>query len=481
MDRTSPDSQYPKTGRLRLQPGSPLDITVASDTSIATTPEMALHSRRVGETLRAYLAAVQTLLDGKYKHLQDVAPPHMTSACRPVAFIFPEGILIRYDRIPNSELRVVIGTVASPLLKDDGTTVDVFSLSDAAPILSEDFLHCATDPRTCDVENRGLKLALSIASSVSNETREIAQRRVIAISRLPAREPGLPNSSCPRPIPCTSVTNDFEIILVCELQNSAQQPGRTVLFRTPIRLPVGWEAIDIFPPYHSDVWDPQLAPAWAECDLLAAVLKRNLRETHFRSIDPNAEARKMIIRMFREYDSLLTGKEEALHQFIKTHPALLCPTFFKVWSKLPLGRRDTDFVFREPSGDYLLVEIEQPSHQLFRNDGQQREELTHAVDQIIDWRRYIEDNLHTVQNELGLDSISSNPSCLVVIGRSSSLDEVSKRKLRALQDTTPKLRIMTYDDVIANARAAAENVLGPLVEAEAGTEVYVLPQHASAS
>src|SRR5271169_5336057 len=113
-------------------------------------------------------------------------------------------------------------------------------------------------------------------------------------------------------------------------------------------------------------------------------------------------------RLFAECEGLLNGNEEPLHQFIKANPGILCPTHCRLWSKLPLGKRDTDFVFREPSGDYLLVEIEKPSHLLFRNDGQQREELTHAIDQITDWRRYVEDNLRTVQSELGLEGISSN-------------------------------------------------------------------------
>jgi hypothetical protein len=121
-----------------------------------------------------------------------------------------------------------------------------------------------------------------------------------------------------------------------------------------------------------------------------------------------------------------------------------------------------------------LVEIEKPSHLIFRSDGQQREELTHAIDQITDWRRYIEDNLRTVQNELGLKGISANPSCLIVIGRSASLTEESRRKLIAIQNAMPKLRIMTYDDVIANAKAAAENILGPLWDAGPGVEVYLL-------
>jgi hypothetical protein len=124
-----------------------------------------------------------------------------------------------------------------------------------------------------------------------------------------------------------------------------------------------------------------------------------------------------------------------------------------------LGKRETDFVFRQPSGDYLLVELEKPSHFLFRNDGQQRAELTHAIDQVMDWRRYIEDNLATVQKELGLEGISSNPSSLIAIGRSSSLDEHGKRKLVTLESAIPKLKIMNYDDMLANARATAENLL----------------------
>src|SRR5207248_3150614 len=99
---------------------------------------------------------------------------------------------------------------------------------------------------------------------------------------------------------------------------------------------------------------------------------------------------KKMAKIIVDCNALLDGPEEPLHQFIKSNPGLLCPTHYRVWSKLSLGRRDTDFVFREASGEYLLVELEGPSRPLFRTDGQQREELTHAIDQVMDWRRYIE-------------------------------------------------------------------------------------------
>ncbi|MCP9626892.1 DUF4263 domain-containing protein [Rhodopseudomonas palustris] len=246
------------------------------------------------------------------------------------------------------------------------------------------------------------------------------------------------------------------------------------MLRHGFRIPAGWEALEVFPRYPAKAWNPDTAALWAENDLLAAALQRNLREEHFKALDPMAAARRSMAKILSDFEKLLDGDEEPLHQYIKRNPAILSPTHHRVWSKLSLGRRATDFIFREPSGEYLLVELESPLRPLFRADGQQREELTHAIDQIIDWRRYIEDNLRTVQNELGLDGISINPSCLIVIGRSSSVSDEGRRKLVAIQNSMPKMRIMTYDDLLSNARSSAENLLGPLWNPEPNSEVFVL-------
>jgi hypothetical protein len=106
---------------------------------------------------------------------------------------------------------------------------------------------------------------------------------------------------------------------------------------------------------------------------------------------------------------------------------------------------------------YLTTTI----RKLFRKNGQQREELTHAINQIMDWIQYIANNKQRVEEELGLIEISPNPRSLVVIGRSASLTEENRRKLATLQAQQNKLRILTYDDVIAAARANLERLLGP--------------------
>ena len=151
-----------------------------------------------------------------------------------------------------------------------------------------------------------------------------------------------------------------------------------------------------------------------------------------------------------------------LQAFLKNHPYLLCPTQTKVWPKLKLGDKVTDFVFRDAISDYLLVELEKSTHRLFKNDGHARKELNVAIGQIADWKRYIQDNLRTVQVELGLTGISANPQSLVVIGRSHTLGAKNRRKLVALNIEQPKLKIITYDDVYDNAKAVVENLLGPI-------------------
>jgi len=229
------------------------------------------------------------------------------------------------------------------------------------------------------------------------------------------------------------------------------------------KLPVGWQAIEIYPLLDVEYWNPENAGTWAELDILAIAAQRNLQVVQLNELDPRAETRAHYVALLSEFERLLEGPEEPVHQFLHRHPELISPTSDKHWSKLALGTRTVcDFVFREPFRDYELVEIEKPDNQMFRQDGQQHENLTHAINQTTDWVKYIEDNKRTVEHELGLTGISTNPRRLVVIGRSKSLTEENRRKLVTLQNDQPKLRILTYDDLLAHAKNDLERILGPL-------------------
>jgi len=455
---------------MALRPGHAIEISDTIETSFSKSEDTDYRSR-VGKALKAYLTATKELLDGRLQDLREIAPKHTTTACRPTAFIFPEGIIVRYDLFENPDLKVLSG-IPFQLSKDDGTDIDI-SLLTATPFISEQFLHCVANPIGYDPGPDTPKITISVGPQDSAEKQDIGTQRVFAVIQAPP-EPSGDLPTILRPIPTISIRNEFDLFVQFQTEQQSTRPSQTFLLRSRFRIPAGWEALEIFPRYPIEVWNPDTAALWAENDLLAAILQRNLRDNQFKALDPMAEARKRMAGILSECEKLLDGKEEPLHQYIKAHPELLSPTHYRMWSKLSFGKRDTDFVFREPSGDYLLVELESPMRPLFRADGQQREELTHAIDQIVDWRRYIEDNLRTVQQELGLDGISVNPACLVVIGRSSSLNDESKRKLVALQNWMPKLRIITYDDLIANAKASAENILGPLWDPGPNAEVYLL-------
>jgi hypothetical protein len=230
-----------------------------------------------------------------------------------------------------------------------------------------------------------------------------------------------------------------------------------------VPLPVGWQAIEIYPRLDESYWKPEYAPSWAKLDLLGAIARRNAVETALQQLDGRGAARQRYAKLLEEFEALLTGPEEPCHQFLKSHPELISPTHDAYWSKLPFGDYVSDFVFREPHNDYQLVEIEAPHRQLFRKDGHPRQPLTHAISQIRDWVAYIQENRGRVENELGLAGISVTPRALVVIGRSGSLTEVNRRSMTMMQGEQPRLTILTYDDLLQRSRAELERLLGPLL------------------
>lgn len=169
-------------------------------------------------------------------------------------------------------------------------------------------------------------------------------------------------------------------------------------------------------------------------------------------------------------------REEVLQSFLTKNPLLLSPTYEAMWLKLAFGSTKSDFVFREAGGEYVLIELERSTHKLFRQDGQPTSAFTHARGQTQDWKRYIEDNLSTVQTELGLAGISTNPKTIVVMGRSKDLSDANRRKLTTIENEAPRLKVLTYDDVYERARALGENILGPLKGEVGNTQVYYLPR-----
>jgi hypothetical protein len=441
-----------KQGRIVVEAGKPLQFLDAVDTELPGSSDLK-NAKLIGDALKAYRAAAEDLLKGKYAYLTNLAPRQLREPCDIIVLRCSDGVFVRYDATIDDKPRIRVSAMNS-------------SLREMAPSFSDRILYLDVDPKDLDQDEAGIKLQMEVRDANGATTRaDTLTFLILGTSQLPDEFeiPGPPA----RPVCLVSIKSEIDLQFEGYLVPvDAQRPGSSdqenFIARSRMQLAVGWLAIEIYPLLGDQYWQPQSAPIWAELDILATAAQRNWHETQLNALDSRGELRRSYATLLDEFEGLLQGPEEPVHQFLRQHPLLICPTCENYWSKLPFGSKVSDFVFLEPYNDYELVELEAPIRPLFRKDGQQREELTHAVNQIADWLSYIEDNRKAVQEDLGLTGISTSPRTLIVIGRSDSLTDDNRRKLTTLQNQNGKLRILTYDDMLEAARANLERILGPL-------------------
>lgn len=452
------------TGIVHVASGQPMEIIEQQRgvPGILTRQQKNILNQ-VGSTIKAYLDASYSLLNEQYPHLRDLTPRHLSETSNVMVTCCQDGVIVRYDHTDQSR-EIVVGW--SPE-----------TLAQLTPKISESVVYCYPNREFMSlIPEHAPQIVLSKVDGKTNERTDIISIRIgiDAVLERPAVSLAPPPA---KPFCLVSAQNKMSFELVGEMIQTSQpnaEPKRFVALSS-LRLPVGWECIEVFPFLDRSYWKPQYARVWAEKDILAAAVAAQYREIQLNSLDPYAGARQEFTRILNEYQSLLDSdpeREEVLQSFLKSHSALLCPTKRKVWPKLPLGSRETDFVFQDANGEYLMIEIEKSTDRLFLRNGHTSKELNHARGQVLDWKRYLEDNLSYVHHELGLTGISSNPRSLVVIGRSKSLTPQNRRTLITLENESPKTKIMTYDDVLESAKAVVENLLGPLSFSHPGTLIY---------
>lgn len=165
--------------------------------------------------------------------------------------------------------------------------------------------------------------------------------------------------------------------------------------------------------------------------------------------------------LLREYRALLDSapeREQQLHDFLIQNPVFLDPLAVEIRNKHALGDDfKTDFVIRRFNDEYLLVEIEKSVDQLFTEEGHLTAKVTHAVGQVLDFQTWIAENIAYARTKL---PTIGRPEGLVVIGRSSHLDERRKRKLEEENfSRRGHVRIVTFDDLHVRADAVYQNML----------------------
>ncbi|MDP3514514.1 MAG: DUF4263 domain-containing protein [Sulfuritalea sp.] len=440
-------------------------VEVDEGPSDVWTPEQEAAANAVSLAVKSYIKTAEDLVaaNGKYSHLRDKIPEYMANPGNLLMAICTNGVVIRYEKKTDAARKWAVAVIPQ-------------GIAEVAALLSQNLVHIESlDTPHPTNENFGVEFKLSVHSPSQGTSHDIAAARIWFQTKLVPPQQVVTTGA--KPYCLLSVRNQFDLELHGELcaESDITTPGQPFIARSTIRLIAGWECIEVFPGFTLDAWNVDFAPLWAEHDVLGAALIAQTKDTQLSALDPRASARRQYAALLADFKVLLDSnpeREQLLQTFLENHPILLCPTHVRMWPKLPLGATITDFVFRDATQEYLLVELERSTLQLFRQDGHATADLTHAHGQIVDWKRYLEDNLQTVQRELGLAGITPNPHGLLVIGRSQSLLPKDRRKLQTMMNESPKLRIMTYDDVYENAKAVFENLLGPIWDTGGDTQIY---------
>jgi hypothetical protein len=407
----------------------------------------------VARLAKAYREAAKTLVAGKFAAVNERVPLPWRHPCHIWVFACRDGVLVRYDRAPENE--------------EPKTRYSVIDqrLQEAAPIFSENLVHVPDDAASYVIQHPGPAVQIQLRDATGNVSRADTFYPMILGKHLPT-DGVVPGPPAPPPR-LVSINKEFRMQLCGEAVPTAPPPSSVpsprdqFILDIPTPLSVGWDAIEIYPILPEVNFDPSYAPLWAEIDIQNAVAQTYVREDALNRIDSRAQERQRKTELLNQFQSLLNGPEEPVHQFLKSHPDILAPLHERIWSKLPFGDRISDFVVREIDNDYVLVEIEAPTKLLFRKDGRPRSALQAPIDQTRDWLLHLADHRLEMVEKYGLTGISVTPRTLVVIGRSKDLTERDRARMRAIEQTNQKLRIRTYDDILAEARVIIERALGP--------------------
>jgi len=163
---------------------------------------------------------------------------------------------------------------------------------------------------------------------------------------------------------------------------------------------------------------------------------------------------------FLEFTAILQRpkvQEADVHNFLKHHPVVLDAYGNQIISEVRLGDSyRIDLVIQQKLNNcrLILVELESPKAKLFTKNGRPRAEVTHALQQVEDWLRWLRENPDRAPN--GLDPRLPVHG-LVVIGRGDALSEEDHFRLLNL-NANRQIQLITYDDLLSKLEALIINL-----------------------
>jgi hypothetical protein len=151
--------------------------------------------------------------------------------------------------------------------------------------------------------------------------------------------------------------------------------------------------------------------------------------------------------------------ERDLQVVLETYPELFGVTYDSVTPQFAFAERFVaDFAFFPGQGSTIFVEIEAPHRKLFTKRGDQTADLTHAVGQVTAWHRWLAQNALYIRDKI--PNVEA-PYSWIIIGRSHDLDEESRKRLSWINSVNRnQYKIMTYDELLAEARSVLSRLTG---------------------
>jgi hypothetical protein len=185
-------------------------------------------------------------------------------------------------------------------------------------------------------------------------------------------------------------------------------------------------------------------------------------------------------RSIGDFEQLLAGPVDAdegvIHEFLYRHPLLVDiygeihsrPRFVYPEGSSPTGKRyvEPDFVVRRPLDRYRVIELERPAKPMATRSGQARAEVGQAAFQIGEFRDFILEHYEALRDQF--PGINRDPEMVVIISRSRQENfggraDVS-RHMQLLREQFKGIDLMTYDDLMTQARAARDRLAGVAAE-----------------
>ncbi|MGE7999715.1 Shedu anti-phage system protein SduA domain-containing protein [Lysinibacillus sp. NPDC093190] len=167
---------------------------------------------------------------------------------------------------------------------------------------------------------------------------------------------------------------------------------------------------------------------------------------------------RKVINNFEKLINTANLTEEEYQKYLFNHPVLIDPLAKEIIPKQRLGSDYiTDFVIRKFNDEYVLVEIEKPTTPIFTKANDFTSHFTHALGQVLDFQDWVERNIAYANNLM--PSITA-PKGLLILGMMSVLTEEQKRKIRRFNiNNQGKVRVLTFDEVLENARKLYKNLI----------------------